>query len=226
MWRTPALRVPLLVMAVVGTLAYEFHVTLPLLAKFTFDAGPLVYGGLSAVMGVGAVLGGLASARRTTASAADLVRAALVFGALILAVAAAPTLPLVVAGLFFVGMASIRFIATANATLQVNAAPHMRGRVMALWGVAFLGSTPLGGPLIGWIGQSFGARAALAVGGAATVAVAVWARTQLRPGATTVVTDEHTERAATAAAEAALGAPIPGGAHRQPKILASPPSTS
>jgi MFS family permease len=216
-WRTPTLRVPLLVMAMVGTLAYEFHVTLPLLAKFTFAAGPMVYGVLSAVMGLGAVIGGLASARRTTSSAADLVRAALIFGALILAVAAAPTLPLVIVGLFFVGTASIRFIATANATLQVNAAPHMRGRVMALWGVAFLGSTPLGGPLIGWVGETFGARAALAVGGVATIAVALWARGALRRGAAGIVGDAHLDTAAAAETEAALGAPIPGGVHGRPR---------
>ena len=171
-WRTPALRVPLLVMAAVGTLTYEFHVTLPLLAKFTFGGGPLAYGIISAVMGAGAVIGGLASARRSDASVTALLRYSAVFGVLILAVAAAPTLPLAVVALFAVGAASIRFIATANAALQLGAAPEMRGRVMALWGVAFLGSTPIGGPIIGWVGQTHGARAALAVGGIAAIAAA------------------------------------------------------
>lgn len=211
-WGEPQLRIPLLVMAVVGTLAYEFHVTLPLLAKFTFGGGPLVYGMLSAVMGVGAVVGGLATARRARTSAAGLVRSAGVFGLLILATAVAPTLPTALVALTLVGAASIRFIATANATLQLHAAPEMRGRVMALWGVAFLGSTPLGGPLIGWIGQEFGARVALAVGAVGTLAVAALAWRALGRHGLLGAPLAHRDvaDAAAAAADKALGAPVQG----------------
>ena len=172
-WRTTELRIPLLVMAGVGMLTYEFHVTLPLMAKYTFGGGPLAYGILSGAMGVGAVIGGLASARRSGATVRALLHNSWIFGVLIVALAAAPTLPLAVAAAALVGAASIRFIATANAALQLGAAPEMRGRVMALWGVAFLGSTPVGGPLIGWIGEAYGARWALVVGSIAAIAAAI-----------------------------------------------------
>ncbi|MDP9405075.1 MAG: MFS transporter, partial [Actinomycetota bacterium] len=132
-WATPDLRVPLLVMAVVGTLAYEFHVVLPLLAREAFGGGARTYGIMSSMMGVGAVVGGLATARRSTPTASGLLRAACAFGAVILALAAAPTLGVALAVLVVTGGASIVFIATANATLQLHAAPAMRGRVMALW---------------------------------------------------------------------------------------------
>ena len=179
-WRTPELRIPLVVMAAIGTLTYNFHVTLPLLAKFTFDGGPLAYGMLSAVMGLGAVIGGLASARRSDASLRSLLRSAWLFGGSMLLTVVAPTLPLAVASLLIVGAASVRFIATANATLQLGAAPEMRGRVMALWGVAFLGTTPIGGPIMGWVGEVFGARSAIAVGALAAMGAAAFAQRTLR----------------------------------------------
>jgi MFS family permease len=209
-WRTPELRIPLLVMAVVGMFTYEFHVTLPLLARYTFGGEPLVYGVLSAVMGVGAVVGGLASARRSEASVAALLRSAWIFGLLVLAAAAAPTLWIAVVVLVFTGAASIRFIATANAALQLGAAPHMRGRVMALWAVAFLGSTPLGGPLIGWVSQTYGARIGLVAGGlAALLAAALGSRALTRHTRTVVVGHDAAEAAATglAAAHASRGVP-------------------
>jgi MFS family permease len=208
--RTPELRIPLMVMAVVGMFTYEFHVTLPLFARFTFGGGPLVYGILSAVMGVGAVVGGLASARRSEASVEALLRSSWIFGLLILAAAAAPTLWIAVAVLLFTGAASIRFIATANAALQLGAAPHMRGRVMALWAVAFMGSTPIGGPLIGWVGQTYGARVSLLVGGVAALAAAAWGNRALaRHTGTLVVSHDAAEAAATrlATAHASRGVP-------------------
>ena len=178
-WGNAELRIPLLVMAAIGTLTYNFHITLPLLAKFTFGGGPLAYGILSGVMGVGAVAGGLASARRVDASVASLLTSAWVFGALMLLVAVAPTLPLAMAALLLVGAASIRFMATANAALQLGSRPEMRGRVMALWGVAFLGSTPIGSPIVGWIGESFGARTALVVGAVAAIVASLVGRRAL-----------------------------------------------
>ncbi|MGH3666292.1 MAG: MFS transporter, partial [Egibacteraceae bacterium] len=179
-WASNDLRVPLLVMAVVGTLAYEFQVTLPLVARFVYDGGAQAYGTMSAMMGAGAVIGGLATARRSKPSTGALVRAGFVFGALILAVALAPTLPLALVGLLGLGASSIVFIATANATLQLRAAPHMRGRVMSLWGVAFLGTTPIGGPIVGWVSEAFGARTGLGLGGVATILACLAARYALR----------------------------------------------
>jgi MFS family permease len=166
---TPEVLVPLVMMAVVGTLAYEFQVVLPLLARFTFDGDAGTYGTMSVLMGCGAVVGGLATAAAGRQPATALSRTAIIFGSIQLATAFAPTLLVTFAALVLLGGASIRFLALGNATLQLAAAPAMRGRVMALWGVAFLGSTPIGGPVVGWIGEHIGPRVALGLGGVATL---------------------------------------------------------
>jgi MFS family permease len=167
--RTPELLVPLLLMAVVGTLAYEFQVILPLMAKYTFDGGPGAYGAMSSAMGIGAVIGGLITASMTRRSPVALSRTAVAFGILILICALAPTMAFELVALCVMGAVSITFLALGNTTLQLASDPAMRGRVMALWAVAFLGSTPIGGPIIGWIGQNIGPRWGLAVGGVATL---------------------------------------------------------
>ncbi len=182
-WREQALRAPLLTMAVVGALAYEFQVILPLLARFVFDGGAGTYGAMTACMGLGAVVAGLVIAGRNRSGPRSLVHAAYVFGVLILATALAPTLALAMVALVGVGGASIAFLALGNASLQVAAAPEMRGRVMALWSIAFLGTTPIGGPLVGWVGEHLGPRVGLALGGVATVAAAaVLSRLDLTAG--------------------------------------------
>lgn len=168
---SPALLVPLLMMAAIGMLTYEFPVTLPLLARRDFAGGPEVFGTMTAVMGAGAVVGGLLTASRLPTDR-RLVGSAAAFGVTVLAVAAAPSLPVALVGLSLVGATSVAFIATANSTLQLRTAPALRGRVMALYGVAFIGSTPLGGPLIGWIGEHAGGRAALAIGGVVALCAA------------------------------------------------------
>lgn len=168
-WSTPALRTPLLLMAVVGTLAYEFQVTLPLLARFTFGVGAAGYGLMASAMSLGAVVGGLGFASRATPSHRRVGLAGLTFGALVVVVALMPTYAATLAVLPFMGAASIAFIALGNSTLQLTATPHMRGRVIALYGVAFLGSTPVGGPIVGWVGEALGPRWALGLGGLAAV---------------------------------------------------------
>jgi MFS family permease len=172
---TPEVLVPLVMMAVVGTLAYEFQVVLPLLARFTYNGDAGTYGTMSVLMGAGAVIGGLATAAAGRRPATSLAWTAIVFGVIHLAAALAPTLLLTDIALIFLGAASIRFLALGNATLQLAAAPEMRGRVMALWAVAFLGSTPIGGPLIGWIGEHIGPRVAFGLGGVATLAAGILA---------------------------------------------------
>jgi MFS family permease len=172
-WSTPALRTPLLMVAIIGTLTYEFQVSLPILARFTFGSGADGYGLLLSAMSFGAVIGGLVVAGRLSASHRLLGRAALVFGVLVLVAAAMPTLGATAVAMVFVGAASIAVITLANATLQLTADPQMRARVIALYGVAFLGSTPVGGPIVGWVGENLGGRAALALGGAAAVGAAL-----------------------------------------------------
>lgn len=166
---TPELLIPLLMIALVGTLAWEFQVTLPLMASKVFGGGAGSYGVMASVMGVGAVGGGLISAARARPRARSLCVAAIGWGIAITAAAVAPTLPLELAALVFVGYGSITFNSYAKTTLQLAADPAMRGRVMALWGLAWQGSTPLGGPLVGWIAQDFGARWSLVAGGLPTL---------------------------------------------------------
>jgi len=167
---TPELLIPLLMIALVGTLAWEFQVTLPLMASKVFGGGAGAYGVMASVMGVGAVGGGLISAARARPRARSLCVAAIGWGIAITAAAVAPTLPLELAALVFVGYGSITFNSYAKTTLQLAAEPAMRGRVMALWALAWQGSTPLGGPLVGWIAQELGARWSLVAGGLPTIA--------------------------------------------------------
>ena len=168
-WRTPSLRNTLLAVAVIGIFAYNFTVTLALLAKDTFHGGAGTYSVLTACMGAGAVVGGLLAAHRARPTPRLLQVLALIFGALLGAVALAPTLATAAVLIVFMGAASIGFIATANASLQLGADPAMRGRVMALYAMAFLGTTPIGAPLVGAIAQWTSPRISLLVGAVATI---------------------------------------------------------
>ena len=116
---------------------------------------------MTAAMGIGAVGGGLLVAARGPTGLAPLSGAAAAFGVVLILAALAPTLPLALVALVLVGWASVAFMATGNTTLQLAAAPEMRGRVMSLWFVAFQGSTPIGGPLVGWLMGWAGARVGL-----------------------------------------------------------------
>jgi MFS family permease len=168
-WSTPILRNALLMMAIIGTLAYEFQVILPLFAQFTLRGGAGTYAALTVAMGIGSVIGGLYTASRTRVVPRMMVSAAFLFGAAILAAAIAPSLAFAMAALVLVGAFSINFLSLGNSTLQLESVPEMRGRVMALWAMAFLGSTPIGGPIIGWIGEHAGPRWGLAIGGLAAL---------------------------------------------------------
>jgi MFS family permease len=169
---TPELGIPLLMMALAGVFAFEFQVTLPVLAKQALDQGSEGFGLMTAAMGVGAVGGGLLVAARGKTGLRPLTIAAAAFGVVLLLAAMAPTLPLALGALVLVGWGSVTFMAIGNTTLQLAAAPEMRGRVMSLWFVAFQGSTPIGGPLLGWAMGWAGARVGLGVGGVACLVVA------------------------------------------------------
>ncbi len=171
-WRTPGLRNTLLAIALIGVLAYNFTVTLALLAKGTFHGGAATYSLLTSCMALGAVVGGLVAAHRARPTPRLLQVLALVFGGLMAAVACAPTLAVASVLIVLMGAASIGFIATANASLQLGAEPAMRGRVMALYAMAFLGTTPIGAPLVGAIAQWSSPRVAILTGAVATVVAA------------------------------------------------------
>ncbi|MGZ6807669.1 MAG: MFS transporter, partial [Mycobacteriaceae bacterium] len=170
--RTPTLAIPLLMMGLIGCLAYEFQVVLPVLADRTFHGGAQTYGFMTGAMGIGAVVGGLYVAAKGTTGLRPLVGSTGVFGVVILGAAVAPNLPLELMAMALVGAASVSVLSRGNSTLQLEAAPHMRGRVMALWVVAFLGSTPIGGPIVGAVSEHFGGRAGLMLGAAACLVAA------------------------------------------------------
>jgi MFS family permease len=162
--RTPAIAVPLAMMALIGCLAYEFQVVLPIVAKESFGGGARTYGFMTATMGVGAVIGGLWIAARGRTGVKALVQASFMFGAAICAAAAAPTLELELVAMLLVGATSVQCLSQGSSTLQLASAPMMRGRVMALWAVAVMGSTPIGGPIAGAVCQYLGARSGLVLG--------------------------------------------------------------
>jgi predicted MFS family arabinose efflux permease len=172
--RRPDLRVPLAMMALVGTLSFNFQILLPLLAKFTWHGTASTYALLTAAMGIGSVTGALMSGARGRVTPELLVGSAALFGLAELAVAAAPSLDVQVLALIPLGAASVTFAAGVNSSLQIAAGPEWRGRVMALYSVVFLGSTPIGAPLVGLLAQVGGPRAGLMVGAAAALAAAVY----------------------------------------------------
>ncbi|MBV9941932.1 MAG: MFS transporter [Solirubrobacterales bacterium] len=177
---TPELLIPLMMMGLAGCLTYEFQVTLPVMASRGLHVGSTGFGFMTATMGVGAVLGGLLVAARGKIGLRALVLAAAGFGIALTLATLAPSLPLELAALAFVGWGSISFMSMGNSTLQLTAAPDLRGRVMSLWFVAFQGSTPIGGPLVGWLMAVAGARAGLGLGAATIFAVALLGLLALR----------------------------------------------
>jgi MFS family permease len=169
---TPILRTILLMMAIIGTFTFEFSVLLPLFAEFTFHRGAGGYAALTSAMGVGAVIGGLYTASRKTRGTTTLILSAALFGASVATASLAPTLVIAVAAFTVVGFFSINFTSLANTTLQMHTVPSMQGRVMALWSISFLGTTPIGGPIMGFVGQHAGARWGLLLGGLAAIVAA------------------------------------------------------
>jgi MFS family permease len=169
-WRTPELRTPLLLMAVVGAIAYNFSVLLPLMVRFAFHAGAGAFGVLFSVMGAGAVVGGLAVAAWGKVSRRVLAVAAIALGVSLAVAAVVPTLGLEMAAMLPIGVAGTAFIAMSNSLLQLGAVPEMRGRVMGLFAVVFLGTTPIGGPLMGWIAEHLGPRPAMSIAAGVTTA--------------------------------------------------------
>jgi MFS family permease len=176
---TPRLAVPLALMAVVGTLGYNFQTVLPLLARFSFGGGASVYAALVSAMAVGSVAGALATGARGHTSASVIAGAALGFGVLSLLAAGAPTLTLELPVLAMLGAATVTFAASVNSYLQLEVRPDMRGRVMALYSIVFLGSTAVGGPIAGWLSEAFDPRVALILAGVSGLSAAWAARTAL-----------------------------------------------
>ncbi|MGI8817069.1 MAG: MFS transporter [Pseudonocardia sp.] len=166
---------------VVSTLGINFYLTLPLLTRNVFHAGPEAYGWLTSVLAAGSLMGAVVGARRVGRPRLRVVfGAALAFGVFETASGLMPNLAATAVLLVPTGLAALTFTTAANASVQLSVDPSMRGRVMGLYVLLFLGSTPLGAPLLGLLGERFGGRAPTVVGGAASVVavllVVVWMR--------------------------------------------------
>jgi MFS family permease len=162
----PSLRRPLAAMAIVGTFAFEFSVVLPLLASQVFGGDGSTYGIFLVVLSIGGILGSLAAGLLDVPAGRWLETSLLLFGGGMLGCAIAPSIPAELVALFLTGIASFAFVAVGSASVQVTTNAEHRGRVLALWSMAFLGTTMIGAPAVGWVAASFGPRAAVIVGAA------------------------------------------------------------
>lgn len=178
-WRTPTLATPLVMVAVAGAFAWEFPIALPLMAHGAFGGDAGTYGWMTAAMGVGAVSAGVLGASRRRIRPVSLSRSSVLWRLAIGLACTAPNLPLELVALVLVGYGGISFNAMAKTVLQLAAEPQMRGQIMAIWSVAWGGTSPLGGPLVGTVGQAAGSRWALAVGGGSAVLAGVASYRQL-----------------------------------------------
>jgi MFS family permease len=200
----PELRVPLVMMAVIGTLAFNFQTVLPLFAVRDLDGDDLLFSLLMSVVSLGSLAGALAAARRTEVGVRTVSLAALGFGASMLVLAAAPNQPVAFALGVVLGFTSITFMTTSTAIVQLRAEPMMRGRVLALQAIVFLGSTPIGGPIVGAVSEHLGARWGLALGAVATLGAGAYGMATVR-GAAAVPTSDAATAEALAEAASDLG---------------------
>ena len=163
----------LIAIGIVGIFAFNFTTVLPLLVRYSFHQSAGAYGVLMGAMGIGAVIGGLTVAHRSRPTFAMLTGLCFAFGVLLVGVALAPTMLVAMVLLVPMGAVSIAFVSTSNATLQLLSREEMRGRVMALFAIGFLGSTPIGSPLMGAIASATTPRVSLLVGAIATMGASI-----------------------------------------------------
>ncbi|MFC4471909.1 MFS transporter [Streptomyces xiangluensis] len=161
----PELIWPIVLIGFVGTFGFNFPIWLTAFADEVYHAGAGTYGFLNTLMAVGSVAGALLTARRGSVRLRILVGAALLFGVLEIAAALSPSYWLFALLMIPTGMAALTVNTTANASIQMATDPAMRGRVMSLFMMVFVGGTPLGAPIVGWITDTFGARIGFAFGG-------------------------------------------------------------
>ncbi|MFJ1655686.1 MFS transporter [Streptomyces sp. NPDC088337] len=168
----PELIWPIVLVGFIGTFGFNFPVWLSAYADDVFHAGAGAYSLFNTVMAVGSLVGALLAARRGTARLRVLIAAAAAFGALEIVAAAAPSYWLFALLMAPIGIFGLTVNVTANTAVQMGTDPAMRGRVMALFMMVFMGGTPLGAPLVGWITDAYGARVGFAVGGIVSLAAA------------------------------------------------------
>ena len=182
----PELFVPLVMMAIVGTFAFNFQTVMPLLVKRTLHGTTRTFTLIYSVISIGSLVGALLSARRSSVSVRHIIWSTYAFGASMLLLAITPNVPFTYPIGVLVGISSITFMTTSTAIVQLRADPSMRGRVLALQAIVFLGSTPIGGPILGWVCQQFGARFGVAIGGVSAIVAGMYGMHAVR--ATTATT--------------------------------------
>ena len=172
--REPVLFVPMVMMAVVGTLSYNFPTVFPLFVIRDLGGTDSTFTLLFSVVSIGSVVGALVTARHAEATVRRVCTASLAYGASMAVMALAPNVPAALAVGVVLGLSSISFLVSSTAIVQTRAAPEMRGRVLALQAMLFLGSTPVGGPIVGWVSEQFGARYAIVLGAVAALGAGLW----------------------------------------------------
>jgi MFS family permease len=203
----PELWLPFVMLAVVGTLSYNFTVVFPLFVEHALHGSDASYTIIYSVFSAGALVGAVAVADRKTVRVANVVVGAAAFGVSMLVLAAAPTVATTLPIVAVLGFTSIVFMTSTTAIVQVRADPRMQGRVLALQTVLLIGTTPVGGPLMGVVADTAGARVPLVIGGVAALLAALFGLVAGR----TVLADRERERPrpstapTPAASEAALG---------------------
>ncbi len=174
----PELWIPLVMMGVVGTLSYNFQTVFPLFSTRDLHGDGTTFTILFSVVSVGALFGALRAARRTSADVRTVALASLAYGGAMALMAIVPNQWFAYAVGLLLGVASISFLVSSTAIVQLEAAPEMRGRVLALQAMLFLGSTPVGGPIVGWVSDAFGARYAIGLGAIAALGAGAWGYTK------------------------------------------------
>jgi MFS family permease len=185
----PEIWVPLAMMAVVGTLSYNFQTVFPLFTTRDLHGSGTTFTLLFSVVSVGALIGALRTARRKSIDIRAVAIASLGYGVALVLMALAPNQLFAFVFGVFLGITSIAFLTASTSIVQIQAAPEMRGRVLALQAMLFLGSTPIGGPIVGWVAEQFGARYAIGVGAAAALGAGAWGLAKARRAAAVRVVD-------------------------------------
>jgi MFS family permease len=200
---TPDLWIPLVMMAVIGTLTFNFAVVLPLFVERTLGGNDGSYTVLYSVLSVGSLLGALAAAQRRRVEVTTIAASAFVFGVAMLLFAAAPALSFAFPLALFVGFASVWFMTASTAMMQLRSDPRMRGRVLALQAIVLIGSTPVGGPLLGYVCDVAGARVGVALGGLAAIGAATWGLRAMQGQSALPAKDRSSDRVADIAPQSA-----------------------
>jgi MFS family permease len=169
LWRRPDLMMVLTTVFFAGTFGLNFQMTSALMATLEFQKGPGEYGILGSILAIGSLVGALMAARRVRTRGRLVIAAALAFGVMVVVSGLMPSYLTFALVLPLVGFTALTMLTSANATMQLNIEPSLRGRVMALYMMVLMGGTPIGSPFIGWVGQTYGARWSLIVGGTLTV---------------------------------------------------------